>query len=157
MALTQLLGEIEMSALANLKLVAAKRAVQLSPIIQRRNKVSLRIAEQIEFAQAKLDGKLYEPMKQRKMKDDETGEIKTVQVAKRVKEWWFTTDNGKLCVSLRYGAKVVEIAKGKTAVELAGDKDLVATLEVLRQAVNAGELDAQIEAVAGAVKAGFKK
>ena len=146
-----------MSALANLKLVAAKRAVQLSPVIQRRNKVSMRIAEQIEFAQAKLDGKLYAPMKQRKVKDEETGEIKSVQVAKRVKEWWFTSDNGKLCVSLRYGAKVVEIAKGKTAVELASDKELVATLEVLRQAVNAGELDAQIEAVAGAMNAGFKK
>ena len=147
-----------MSALANLKLVAAKRAVQLSPVIQRRNKVAMRIAEQIEFAQAKPDGKLYAPMKQRTVKDEETGEIKTVQVAKRVKEWWFTTDNGKLCVSLRYGAKVVSLgAKGVTAVELASDKELVATLEVLRQAVNAGELDAQIEAVAGAVKAGFKK
>ncbi len=146
-----------MSALTNLKLVSAKRTVQQSPVIQRRTKISMRIAEQIAFAQAKLDGKLFAPMKQRKVTDEETGEIKTVQVAKRVKEWWFTTDNGKLCVSLRYGAKVVEIAKGKTAVELASDKDLVATLEVLRQAVNEGEMDAQIEAVAGAVKAGFKK
>jgi len=146
-----------MSALANLKLVAAKRAVQLSPVIQRRNKVSIRITEQIALAQSKLDGKLYEPMTQRKVKNNETGEITTVNVAKRVKEWWFTTDNGKHCVQLRYGQKVVEIAKGKTAVELASDKELVATLEVLRQAVNAGELDAQIEAVAGAVKAGFKK
>jgi len=146
-----------MSALANLKLVAAKRAIQLSPVIQRRNKISMRIAEQIEFAQAKLDGKLYAPTKQRTAKNEETGEITTVQVAKRVKEWWFTTDNGKLCVSLRYGAKVVEIAKGKTAVEVASDKELVATLEALRLAVNAGELDTQIEAVASAVKVGFKK
>ncbi len=146
-----------MSALANLKLVTAKRPAQLSPVIQRRNKISLRISEQIAFAQSKLDGKLYAPMKQRKVKNEETGEITTVEVTKRVKEWWFTSSNGKLCVSLRYGAKVIEIAKGKTAVELASDKELVATLEVLRQAVNAGELDAQIEAVAGAVKAGFKK
>ncbi len=141
-----------MSALADLKLVAAKRAVQLSPVIQRRNKVSMRITEQIALAQAKLDGKLYAPMKQRKVKDAETGEITTVQVAKRVKEWWFTTDNGKMCLSLRYGAKVVEIAKGKTAIELASDKELVATLEVLLQAVKAGELDAQIETVSGGRK-----
>ena len=154
---TQLLGEIEMSALANLKLVAAKRAAQLPPVIQRRNKISMRIGEQIELAKAKLDGKLYAPTKQRKVKDDETGEIKTVNVAKRVKEWWFTTSSGKLYVSLRYGVKEIEIAKGKTAVELASEKELVSSLEVLRQAVNDGELDAQIEAVAGAVKAGFKK
>ncbi len=146
-----------MSALANLKLVAAKRAVQQSPVIQRRSKIALRISEQIALAQAKLDDKLYAPMKQRKVKDAATGEITTVDVAKRVKEWWFTADSGKLCVSLRYGAKVIEIAKGKTAVELASDKELVATLELLRQAVEGGELDAQIESVAGAVKAGFRK
>ncbi len=127
-----------MSALADLKLVAAKRAVQLSPVIQRRNKVSMRITEQIALAQAKLDGKLYAPMKQRKVKDAETGEITTVQVAKRVKEWWFTTDNGKMCLSLLYGAKVVEIAKGKTAIELPSDKEIDATLKVLHPAVNAG-------------------
>jgi hypothetical protein len=146
-----------MSALANLKLVAAKRAAQLSPVIQRRNKIALRLGEQIEMAQSKLDGKLYAPMKQRKVTDVETGLIKTIDVAKRVKEWSFTTDSGKLCVSLRYGAKVIEIAKGKTAVELASEKDLVTTFEILRSAVNEGELDSQIEAVAGAVKAGFKK
>ena len=36
-----------MSPLANLKLVAAKRPVQLSPVVMRRNKVANRIAEQI--------------------------------------------------------------------------------------------------------------
>ncbi len=141
-----------MSALANLKLVAAKRAVQLSPVIQRRNKIALRISEQIAFAQAKLDGKLYAPMKQRRVKDAATGEITTVDVAKRVKEWWFTADSGKLCVSLRYGAKVIDIAKGKTAVEVASDEELVATLEVLKQAVESGELDSQIETVSGGRK-----
>ena len=64
-----------MSALANLKLVAAKRPTQLSPVIQRRNKISMRIGEQIELAQAKLDGKLYAPTKQRTVKDEETGAV----------------------------------------------------------------------------------
>ena len=146
-----------MSALANLKLVAAKRPVQLSPVVQRRNKVAKRIYEQIELAKAKQDGKVYSPTRLRTIKDEETGLNKTVQVPKRLKEWWFTTDSGKLCVSLRYGAKVIEVAKGKTAVELASEKELVATLEILKQAVDAGELDTQIEAVAGAVKAGFKR
>ena len=146
-----------MSALANLKLVAAKRPVQLSPVVQRRNKVAKRIYEQIELAKAKQDGKVYSPTRLRTIKDEETGLNKTVQVPKRLKEWWFTADSGKLCVSLRYGAKVIEIAKGKTAVELASEKELVATLEVLKQAVESGELDGPIEAVSGAVKVGFKK
>lgn len=146
-----------MSALANLKLIAAKRPVQMPPVVQRRNKLANRIGEQIELAKAKQDGKLYAPMKQRTVKDEETGETKTVQVPKRIKEWWFVADSGKTCVSLRYGAKVIEIAKGKTAVELGSNAELVTTLETLQQAVDAGELDTQIEAVAGAVKAGFKK
>ena len=131
--------------------------VQLSPVVQRRIKVAKRIYEQIELAKAKQDGKVYSPTRLRSIMDEETGLNKSVQVPKRLKEWWFAADSGKLCVSLRYGAKVIEIAKGKTAVEMANETELVATLELLRQAVNAGELDTQIEAVAGAVKAGFKK
>lgn len=146
-----------MSALANLKLVNAKRPVHLSPVVQRRNKVVVRIHEQIDLARAKLEGVSFNPTRLRTVKDVETGLNKTVLVPKRVKEWWFISDSGKLCVSLRYGAKVVEIAKGKTAVELASEKDHVATLEVLQRAVERGELDAQIGAVAGAVKSGFEK
>lgn len=146
-----------MIAFANLKLIAAKRPVQLSPVVQRRNKVAKRIAEQIALATAKQDGTSYAPTKQRKVTDAATGESKSINVPKRIKEWWFVTDTGKLCVQLRYGAKVVEFAKGKTAVELAAADQLVPTLETLKAAVEGGELDTQLEAVSGAVKAAFKK
>jgi hypothetical protein len=149
---------IKMSnALGNLKLIAAKRPVQMSPVVQRRTKVAKRISEQIELAKAAQDGSTYSPTKQRKVKDAETGESKTVQVAKRVKSWAWTGENGKLCVSLRYGAKVVELAKGKSTVEVSNANDLVKTLETLKQAVESGELDAQIESVATATRAAFKK
>ncbi len=146
-----------MTALSNLKLISAKKPAQLSPVVQRRNKVAKRIAEQIALATAKQDGKSYAPTKQRKVTDAETGESKTISVPKRIAEWWFVTDTGKLCVQLRYGAKIVELAKGKTAVELATADQLVPTLETLRQAVEEGTLDVQLEAVSGAVKAAFKK
>lgn len=144
------------SALAGLKLTAAKRTNQVSPVQQRRNKLLKRLAEQLEIAKAKQEGRQYAPTKQAKVLDEETGEKRTVQVAKRVKEWWFTSD-GKLCISLRYGATIIELAKGKTAIELASEKDLVSTLETLQKAVTNGEIDAQLEIASGAVKAGFKK
>ena len=75
----------------------------------------------------------------------------------RVKAWWWAADNGKLCVTVKYGAKTIELAKGKTAVELASKDELVNVLETLKAAVDAGELDEQINAVSGAVKSGFKK
>ncbi len=146
-----------MSTLAKLKLVAAKRPNQLSPVVQRRNKVAKHLFDQIECAKARQDGKSYMPTWSKSVKDEETGETKTVLVPKRMREWWFVADSGKTCVSLRYGAKIVEIAKGKTAVELASAADLVPTLETLKAAVEIGELDAQIEAVSGLVRAGFKK
>ena len=147
-----------MSALANLKLIAAKRPVQLSPVIARRNKVAKRIAEQIALAQAKIEGKGYAPTKQRRVTDEATGESKIITVAKRIKEWWFVTDTGKLCVQLRYGAKIVTLgAKGVSAVELANAADLVSTLETLKAAVEGGELDTQLENAATAAKAAFKK
>ncbi len=147
-----------MSALANLKLVVAKKPAQLSPVVARRNRVAQKLWEQIQLATAKQDGKSYAPTKQRTVKDADTGESKTVSVPKRIKESWFVTDTGKLCVSLRYGAKVVSLnAKNATAVELAAADQLVPTLEALKSAVESGELDAQLEAVSGKLKAGFKK
>ena len=147
-----------MSGLNSLKFVLAKRPVQLSPVVQRRNKVSKRIWEQIQLATAKQEGKSYAPTKQRKVTDAETGDSKTITVPKRIKEWWFVTDTGKLCVQLRYGAKIVALnAKNATAVELAAPDQLIPTLETLKTAVETGELDAQLEAVSGKLKAGFKK
>ena len=146
-----------MTKLFDLKIIAAKRPTQLSPAVQRRNKICKRIAEQIELATAAQDGKSYAPTKQRKVTDAETGDSKIIQVPKRIKPWWFVADNGKLCVQLRFGAKVVEFTKGKGAIEVASPTELVTTLTVLRDAVMSGELDAQIETVSGAVKAGFKK
>ena len=147
-----------MSALNSLKFVAAKRPNQVPAVVQRRNKLIKRIWEQVQLATAMAEGKQYAPTQLHTVKDEETGQRKTIEIPKRVKEWWFVTDTGKLCVALKYGAKVVEFAKGKTAVELAADgSDLIATLETLKQAVEGGELDTQIEAVSGAVRSKLKK
>jgi hypothetical protein len=73
-----------------------------------------------------------------------------------VKAWWFVADNGKLSLCVRYGTKVLELAKGKHAVEVGTGKDLLDVLDVIKKAVLAGELDAQIEAAANRLRDGFK-
>lgn len=71
---------------------------------------------------------------------------------KRVKEWWFTCDSGKLLLSLRYrGGEGCQYRQGETAVELRSEKELVACLETMKQASETRELVAQAEAVSGAV------
>lgn len=146
-----------MSAFASLKLVAAKRPTKVSDVIMRRNKIVKRLAEQIEIAKLKQGQTGNAPMKTRTVTDAVTGEKRTTQVQKRVREWFFASDAGKLCVSLRYGNRNVELAKGRTAVEIANADELIPTLVTLRDAILNGELDAQLEATSSLVKKAFKK
>jgi hypothetical protein len=46
-------------------------------------------------------------------------------------------------------------ARGKVAVEVGTEKDLVPTLELIKTAVLNGELDTQIEAAANKLRDGF--
>jgi hypothetical protein len=62
-----------------------------------------------------------------------------------------------LALHVRYGSKVLELAKGKFAVEVASDKDLVPTLDAIKAAVLAGELDAAVEAASGVLRQRFGK
>ena len=82
---------------------------------------------------------------------------KSVEVSRTVKQWWFTSENGKTAIAIRYGARVLEISKGKFAVEIASTSDIVSTLEIIKNAVESGELDAQLEAAAVKLRSGFKK
>jgi hypothetical protein len=78
-------------------------------------------------------------------------------VQKKVRPWWFPTDTGKIAVSIRYGARVVELAKGKSAIEVATGDDLLNALATVRKAVEAGDLDGQIETSSIKLREGFKK
>lgn len=144
-----------MSTLNNLKLVATKRPGALPQIVQRRNRLIAKIWEQTELAKAQQEGKSFQPTRFRSVKDAETGERRNVESPKRVRAWWFTAENGKLCIQVRYGAKVLELAKGKTAIEVGSTDNLIPTLEALKAAVIAGELDAQIEVVSETMRSGF--
>ena len=144
-----------MSTLNSLKLVAVIKPAKLPPVVQRRNKLSDKIWEQIQLAEAKSNGGTYAPLKSKRLKDLE-GNIKLLEVPKRIKPWWFTAQNGKVCLILRYGSKVLEVAPGKTAIELDKPIELIPTLQKIKTAVEAGELDHLIDAATEAVRMGFK-
>ena len=146
-----------MTTLSGLKLTTAQKQTHINPVQQRRNKLVKRLWEQAELARALTAGTQYVPTKLRTVLDNETGLRKQVQVNKRVKQWWFTAESGKLCLQVRYGVCVLELAKGKYAVEVGAEKDLVATLDVIKAAVIAGELDAAMDAASTKLRAGFGK
>lgn len=146
-----------MSVMGTLKLVATKRPSQITALQLRRNKIGRRLHEQIMLARAQKEGKQFAVTKFRTITNTETGERKSVEITKNIKQWWFTNENGKTVIAIRYGAKVLELAKGKFAVEVASSSDIVATLEIVKNAVDSGELDAQLELTAGNLRSAFKK
>lgn len=60
-------------------------------------------------------------------------------------------------MSVRYGSRILELAKNKYAVEVAAEMDLIKILDVIKTAVLAGELDAQIDVAATKLRAGFAR
>ena len=146
-----------MSGLSALKLVQAKREKGMSPQHARRQKLSTKLAEQIQLAKALQSGTEFSPVRVRTVKDEVTGQSRKVEVPKKLKPWWWTDDKGKLCITVRYGARTLEIVEGKNAIETDSIADVITSLQVIRTAVDSGELDKRIDAVMGQVKAGFAK
>ena len=146
-----------MSGLSALKLVQAKREKGMSPQHARRQKLSTKLAEQIQLAKALQSGTEFSPVRVRTVKDEVTGQSRKVEVPKKLKPWWWTDDKGKLCITVRYGARTLEIVEGKNAIETDSIADVITSLQVIRSAVDSGELDSRIEAISGLVKSGFDK
>lgn len=145
-----------MSTLAILKLSTTKKSQSVTPVMQRRNKLNKKIAEQIQLAKAHSAGTNYTSTRLRTIRDDD-GIRRMVEVPKKVRAWWWNAENGKIALNVRYGARVVEITKGKSAVEIATPNDLIPTLELIKKAVDAGELDVQLETASVKLREGFVK
>ena len=146
-----------MSGLEALKFVQSQRKPGSGPAFARRQKLSSKISEQIHMAKAVQAGTDYQPVKVRMIRDEATGQMRRVEVPKRLKPWWWEAEDAKLLITVRYGARPMEVMEGKNAIETDSIAGVVTTLEVLRAAVDAGELDSRIDAISSLVKAGFGK
>lgn len=145
-----------MSTLSNLKLVAVKKPTNMPAVQVRRNKLSSKLWEQIQLAKSQIEGKPFVVTKFRSFTDKETGVRKQLEVPKRLKPWWFVSESGKVCFSVKYGSWTLELAKGKPSIEVANAEELVNALTAVKEAVEAGELDAQIQTASASLRSGFK-
>lgn len=146
-----------MSVITKLKLVTSQKELNVSPIMVRRNKLVVKISEQIEIAVANKEGRLYAP-KRLKNITNANGERVAIETTKRVKEWFWVTPTNKINLSLRYGSKTLVLnGKGANAIEVANTNELIDTLSDLRDAVNAGELDDAITNASEKLREGFSK
>lgn len=151
--------EKEMSMLATLKLVTSKREQGTNPVAHRRNKLSSKIQDQIQLAEAKREGRTYAPTRLKTVLNRVTGERQTVESPKMIREWWYINGAGKINLVIKYGSKPIALdAKGtKNAIEVSTGDELITALKTIKDAVDLGELDAQIESASSTIRARFAK
>ena len=147
-----------MSLLSTLELVNSKKMLKNNPIVHRRNKLVAKIHEQLELCEAKKNGLVYAPKKLRTYVNKQTGERMTVEAVKRIKEWYWTADDGSIHLSVKYGSKVLPLSKaGSNAIVCANKDVLITTLKQLKTAVLDGELDEAITEISRFTKSSFAK
>lgn len=136
--------------LKNLSLSVLPTVQVMSPEQHRRVKLIRKLMEQKKIAEADRDGR--EPnITQRKCVTTESGARAAIDAPKRIKRWWVRDEAGNCLLAIRYGSKVLELEKGKTAIVVGNPDQLVPTIEMIIAAINAGELDGHLAQLGSAL------
>ena len=101
---------------------------------------------QISAAKAMLNGETFIRRAPRWIEDPETGDRVRKDMPVRFRPWYWKDEQGNYMLEIRYANKRIELKPKKTAIEVGNPRHLVLTLELLRDAVNAGELDKILDA-----------
>lgn len=147
-----------MNALTGLKFVTAHKNVALSPALNRRKKLAEKLQEQLACFEAQQRGDVYIAKRLQRVTDPATGVRDTIEVQRRVREWYWTNENGKLNLAVKYGATTLTLAKGgKNAIEISTAAEMLNTLKALIAATANGELDDAITEASTKTRKAFGK
>jgi hypothetical protein len=122
-----------------LKLVPNKRYSN-NVFLKRRRNLIAKIDEQILIA---TDSN-YKPKKTKWVRN-ENGTERKLEIPKRVRRWWCEQQGGTILLTVRYGNKIIELEKGKNAIELSSKAELEPTLQSIKKAIDNGEFDRLLE------------
>lgn len=132
-----------MAILASLKLVSATRMTRLTDTERRRLKLVDKLDDQIKCIQAALNNQVYVKSKIAWRTNDE-GKDEQVTITRAVRPWWWQDIKGQLFIAIKYGTQPMELAKGKTAIQVNSLEELVKVMSSIKQAVLVGEFDVQL-------------
>ena len=133
-----------MAILGNLKLVAASRMHRLSDTERRRLKLVDKLDDQMKCIEAATKSESYTKQKKAWRTNDD-GLEEQVTITRTIRPWWWQDIKGNLFVAIKYGTQPIELAKGKTAIQVSSLDELGKVMATIRQAVMAGELDLQLD------------
>src|SRR6266480_2822040 len=119
-------------AKTSISLVAIQKPTANSPVIQRRNKFTASVEQQIL-------------------------KIASFREGRRIsKEAFWVDGSGSIYFALRYGRTPLELDKGKSTLKASSWEDLLDQLEQVKIIAIAGGLDDPLAAAANSVRANFK-
>ena len=121
------------------------------PIAQlRRNKLISKLHHQLLNIQSKIKGENYFVTKTQKIRKDNGDKVEVLR-QRKIREWWYENDDGKLIFEIKYGIKKLEFEKGKNGIEANSLNELEKVVEVLKKAVAEGELDENLALIADGI------
>ncbi len=137
-----------MIQLADVKLVSAVRPTFQDPVTLKRSKFISRVSEQLEIANHLMKGEqipftsFHDPV--------------SLKRPRKVSPWWWIDKEGKYLMAIKYGSKVIELAKGKSAVQAETLDQIIEVLKSLKLATSNGELDLHLTQASDLIRKKFK-
>jgi hypothetical protein len=115
---------MHMTSFKTLTFTSLPRLTAADPVVQRRNKLIVRLQQQIALVQ---DPQF--TLTRQKWVTDEAGVKQLRELRKRVRSWWRTDIAGNVVLTVRYGAKPIEFEKGKAAIAVGKKDKLIPTID----------------------------
>jgi hypothetical protein len=119
-----------------LNFVSLPKNFRNDPVMKRREKMLSQLEQQRNLA---MDPG-YTIVQQRWARD-ENGVKQPIERHKQIKRWWLRNGMGDCLLIIRYGSRVLELQKGKAAIDTGGEANLVSVIEEIMRMTKEGELD----------------
>ncbi len=137
-----------MIQLADVKLVSAVRPTFQDPVTLKRSKFISKVSEQLEIANLLMKGE--------QIPFTSFNDPVSLRRPRKVSPWWWTDKDGKYLMTIKYGSKVIELAKGKPAVQAETLDQIIEVLKSLKLATSNGELDLHLTQASELIRKKFK-
>jgi hypothetical protein len=134
-----------MSNLSKLTLTTTTPNQPMTALARKRVKLIRKLDQQLLAAEAAGEGLEATEEVKRWVDNAETGKREQVAFNRPVKKWWWANQHGALMITLKDGNKIIPLDDKHTSIEVGGIESLAGSLETIRAAVIAGELDTQLE------------
>jgi len=116
-----------------LSLVPVTKPKSVNPVTQRRNRLLKAIRkQQVALERHKLGEKTH-------------------------RVWFWSNEDGKIYLQIKYGKVVLELAKGKYAIQCNGLEDVAKNLAIVESLIHKGELDSVLTQISRDIRSRFVK